>query len=91
MPATVATLHPTAEPAPDPWARLSSLPCELSVEVPLGRLAVGQILALVPGTVLGTRWPMRRDVPLRCQGVQLGYVEFEVSGDKLAVRVTRVS
>lgn len=71
-------------------SKLSGLPMQLDVSVPVPKFRVGDLLALENGTVVETRWPHTDDVPVWCGGAQLVWTEFEVLGRKLAVRVTRL-
>jgi flagellar motor switch/type III secretory pathway protein FliN len=41
--------------------------------------------------VVRTNWQAVRDVPLRVNGALIGWSEFEVVGNRLAVRVTELA
>lgn len=69
---------------------LSSLPLQLDVTVPIPSFRVQDLLSLEKGSVLESRWPHAEDVPVWCGGSQLMWSEFEMVGQKLAVRVTRI-
>lgn len=71
-------------------SKLSGLPMQLDVAVPVPKFRVEDLLALEKGAVIETRWPHTDDVPVWCGGAQLVWTEFEVLGQKLAVRVTRL-
>jgi len=66
-----------------PW-----LPCTLSLEVPVVRFTIADLLSLSKGAVVETSCHHTSDVPLRVNGVLVGWTEFEVVGDRLAVRLT---
>jgi flagellar motor switch/type III secretory pathway protein FliN len=66
-----------------PW-----LPCVLSLEVPVVRFTIGDLLKLTHGTVVETACHHTSDVPLRVNQLLIGWTEFEVIGDRLAVRIT---
>jgi len=66
-----------------PW-----LPCTLTLEVPVVRFTVGDLLALKEGSVVETSCHHTSDVPLRVNRLLIGWTEFEVIGDRLAVRIT---
>lgn len=66
-----------------PW-----LPCTLSLEIPVVRFTIGDLLALRQGSIVETACHHTSDVPLRVNKVLIGWTEFEVIGDRLAVRVT---
>jgi flagellar motor switch/type III secretory pathway protein FliN len=66
-----------------PW-----LPCTLSLEIPVVRFTIADLLALRHGSIVETACHHTSDVPLRVNKVLIGWTEFEVIGDRLAVRVT---
>jgi flagellar motor switch/type III secretory pathway protein FliN len=66
-----------------PW-----LPCNLTLEVPVVRFTIADLLALTKGSVVETACHHTSDVPLRANKVLIGWTEFEVIGDRLAVRIT---
>jgi flagellar motor switch/type III secretory pathway protein FliN len=73
------------------WQPVLALPCNLTVELELPGFKVSDLLKMGPGTVLGSTWAVRRDVPLRVNGNVIGWSEFEVVGDTLAVRLTELA
>ena len=66
-----------------PW-----LPCTLTLEVPVVRFTIGDLLALKKGSIVETACHHTSDVPLRVNQLLIGWTEFDVIGDKLAVRIT---
>ena len=64
------------------------LPCNVSVEVPVVRFTIGDLLALTPGSIVETACHQTSDVPVRVNRLLIGWTEFEVIGDRLAVRIT---
>jgi flagellar motor switch/type III secretory pathway protein FliN len=72
------------------WQPVLALPCDLTVELEVPGFKVSDLLKMGPGSVLGCAWPVRRDVPLRVNGTVIGWSEFEVVGDTLAVRLTEL-
>jgi flagellar motor switch/type III secretory pathway protein FliN len=66
-----------------PW-----LPCTVSLEVPAVRFTIADLLALTKGSIVETACHHTSDVPLRVNKVLIGWTEFEVVGDRLAVRIT---
>jgi flagellar motor switch/type III secretory pathway protein FliN len=66
-----------------PW-----LPCTLTLEVPVVRFTVADLLALKQGSIVETACHHTSDVPLRVNQLLIGWTEFEVVGDRLAVRIT---
>jgi len=75
----------------DPWDQVKNLVCEFTVDIPLPAFKVGDVLKLGQRTVANTLWPLERDVPLRVNGVVIGYGEFEVVKNHLAVRLTELA
>jgi flagellar motor switch/type III secretory pathway protein FliN len=73
------------------WVSVLSLPCRLTVDLPLPGFKVADLLKLQSGSVIGTNWHVGRDVPLRINGTLIGWSEFEVVGNRLAVRLTELA
>ncbi len=69
------------------WQPVMTLPCDLSVDLELPGYKVSDLLKLGPGMILDSIWPVRKSVPLRVNGTVIGWGEFELAGEKLAVRV----
>jgi flagellar motor switch/type III secretory pathway protein FliN len=67
------------------------LPCLLSVDVSLPSVKVADFIRLNPGAVVNTGWGIVRDVPLRVNGILIGWGELEAAGTRLAVRVTELA
>ncbi len=72
----------------DPLDSMPWLPCTLSLEVPVVRFTVGDLLKLTKGSIVETACHHTSDVPLRVNQLLVGWTEFEVIGDRLAVRIT---
>ncbi|HEY5212646.1 MAG TPA: FliM/FliN family flagellar motor C-terminal domain-containing protein [Acidobacteriaceae bacterium] len=68
--------------------RMPWLPCTLSVDVPIVRFTIGDLLSLALGSIVETACHQTSDVPLRINQLLVGWSEFEVIGDRLAVRIT---
>ncbi len=66
-----------------PW-----LPCRLTLELPVVRFTIGDLLALRAGSIVETACHHTSDIPLRVNQILIGWTEFEVIGDRLAVRMT---
>jgi flagellar motor switch/type III secretory pathway protein FliN len=66
-----------------PW-----LPCTLTLEVPVVGFTIGDLLALKEGSIVETACYHTSDVPLRVNQLLIGWTEFDVIGDRLAVRIT---
>jgi flagellar motor switch/type III secretory pathway protein FliN len=77
-----------APEAQDPLDSMPWLPCTLSLEVPVVRFTIGDLLKLAIGSIVETASHHTSDVPLRVNQLLIGWTEFEVVGDRLAVRIT---
>lgn len=66
-----------------PW-----LPCDLSLELPVVGFTIGDLLALREGSIVETACHHTSDVPLRVNKTLIGWTEFDVIDDRLAVRLT---
>ena len=75
----------------DPLDRLLWLPCTLVLEVPVASFTVGSLLRLEVGSIVETGSHHNADLPLEVNGQLLGLTEFEVVGERLAVRLTGVA
>jgi flagellar motor switch/type III secretory pathway protein FliN len=73
------------------WKRVLELPCDLLVDLPLPNFRIADLLKLRPGSVIDADWHAGRDVPLRLNGTLIGWIEFEVIGENLAVRLTELA
>lgn len=70
---------------------LDSIPwllCTLTLEVPVVRFTIADLLALKEGSIVETACHQTNDVPLRVNQLLIGWTEFEAVGDRLAVRIT---
>jgi len=75
-------------PEKDPLDSMPWLPCTLSLEVPAVRFTMSNLLGLTKCSIVETACHHTSDVPLRVNNVLIGWTEFEVVGDRLAVRIT---
>ena len=99
MSAASATVAPVQNPAREKdsskedarWEPVLRLPCRLSVDISLPSFKVSEFIPLSPGTVVNTGWGIVRDVPLRVNGILIGWGELEAAGTRLAVRVTELA
>ena len=69
-----------------PW-----LPCSLALDIPVVKFTVSDLLNLKPGAIVETAYHQSSDLPLRVNGQLVGWTEFEVVGERLAVRLTDLS
>ena len=73
------------------WKPVLGLPCHLVVELPLPGFAVKDFLKLRVGSVIPAHFRVGREVPLQLNGTLIGWIEFEVMGENLAVRLTELA
>jgi flagellar motor switch/type III secretory pathway protein FliN len=72
------------------WGILSMLRVSLRATVALNRFCVRDLLTLREGQVLESASPGKEDVMICAGEVQLGWSEFEVLEQRMAVRLTRL-
>jgi flagellar motor switch/type III secretory pathway protein FliN len=72
----------------DPLETIPWLPCTLTLELPVVHFTIGDLLALQKGSIVETACHHTSDIPLRVNQMLIGWTEFEVVGDRLAVRIT---
>lgn len=93
----MSSMTMTTEPGPvavasvqkkDPVAVYPWLPCTITVEMPLVKFKVRDLMNLKPGAIVETACGQTADIPLHVNGKVIGWTEFEVVGNKLAVRIT---
>lgn len=72
----------------DPLDSIPWLPCTLTLEVPVVNFTIGDLLSLKKGSIVETACHHTSDIPLRVNQLLIGWTEFEVVGDRLAVRIT---
>lgn len=77
--------------ARDPLARVFSLPCTLTLEIPVRHFTVGDLMGLAADAIIETETQQNEDLPLQVNGQLVGLVEIEVVGDNLAVRLTGIA
>lgn len=99
-PNAIARLEVKPEPGPQLVEKLPEragfdslpwLPCTLALDIPVVQFTVRDLLGLAKGTVVETAYHQSSDLPLRVNGQLVGWTEFEVVGDRLAVRLTDLS
>ncbi|HLH08471.1 MAG TPA: FliM/FliN family flagellar motor C-terminal domain-containing protein [Terriglobales bacterium] len=78
-------------PQEDEWGELVHLPCTLSLDLPVPDIRVRELIELDVDSILDTKWLQSRDVPVRVNGTFIGWAEFEVVGNRLAVRITELA
>ncbi len=72
------------------WETLAQLRVTLRAGVVLNRFKVRDLLAIKVGQVFESLTPASEDVPVNVGQVQLGWSEFEVQEQRMALRLTRL-
>lgn len=75
----------------EPTERFPWLKCTITLDLPVVRFTIGNLLELRIGTVVETACKATSDVPVRINGTLIGWTEFEVIGNSLAVRITELA
>jgi flagellar motor switch/type III secretory pathway protein FliN len=87
----VAAAEGTAESEEDTrWKPVLGLPCDIGVDLPVPGFRIADLLKLRAGSVINAHWRAGQDVPVRLNGTLIGWCEFEVMGNSLAVRLTEL-
>jgi flagellar motor switch/type III secretory pathway protein FliN len=73
------------------WKEAALLPCRLSVDIPLREFTVRDLLQLESGSVVESKNVNGADVPVIVNQRLIGWAEFEVMGQRLALRVTELA
>jgi len=81
-------LSGAAAGAGDPLDSIPWLPCTLTLDLPVVKFTIGDLLTLAVGSIVETSCSHTSDVPLRVNKLLIGWTEFEVVNDRLAVRIT---
>ncbi|HEV2575617.1 MAG TPA: FliM/FliN family flagellar motor C-terminal domain-containing protein [Acidobacteriaceae bacterium] len=87
----LASGHTIVEDDADPLMRVQMLPCRLVLEVPVIDFSVGTLMRLEPGSIVETTAQHNEDLLLHVNGQLVGTVKFDVTRDRLAVRLTGVA
>jgi flagellar motor switch/type III secretory pathway protein FliN len=78
-------------PVKEPTERFPWLKCSIRLDLPVVRFTIRDLLELRIGTVVETASKATSDVPVRVNGTLIGWTEFEVIGNTLAVRITELA
>lgn len=73
------------------WGEAAALPCTVSIEVPVRGFTLRDLLALGQASIIGSRHPASANLPLQINGELISWCEFEVLGNRLAVRLTELA
>jgi len=72
------------------WEPLWWLPYELSLDLPVAKFTVRDLLQLRAGAIVPTCCSRGTEIPLRANGQLIGWAEFEPVGDHIGVRITEL-
>jgi flagellar motor switch/type III secretory pathway protein FliN len=75
----------------DVWTPVHSLPCVLTLDLPMRGFNLDALLRLEPKAVIDSHWPITDDVPLRVNGELIAWGEFEVVRGRLAIRLIELT
>ena len=73
------------------WDDAGDLPCTLSVDLALKHFTVRDLLRLAAGAIVESENAHGADVPVVVNARLIGWAEFEVVAQKLAVRLTELT
>lgn len=73
------------------WKQVEKLACNLSVEVRVPGFTLKDLLNLHPQSILRSHLPTSASPPLRVNGELVAWCDFEVLGNRLAVRLTELA
>jgi flagellar motor switch protein FliN/FliY len=79
------------ESGKEPVERFPWLKCTITLDLPIVRFTIGDLLELRVGTVVESSCKATSDVPVRVNGTLIAWTEFEVIGNTLAVRITELA
>jgi flagellar motor switch/type III secretory pathway protein FliN len=89
--APISPVVPATEPRPGLAETFGWLPCQLSLEIPIVNFTVGDLLRLDKDSIAETSCLSTGDIPLRANGLLIAWTEFEVIGNRLALRITELA
>ena len=72
---------------PDPWSALLDVSALVTVEVPIESLTVRELFRLERGSILAALQPVASNVPVLLCNRLVAWGEFQVAGERLAVRL----
>ncbi len=74
----------------DIWPEALELPCRLNVSLEVPHFTIRDLLALRVDSLVDTRRGEGAHVPVKVNGVMVGWAEFDVIDGQLAVRLTEM-
>ena len=89
--ASAVLAAPLPTPSQEAWTQVLDLSCGLTVDLPVPGFKLANLVGLQSGSVVGTLSRLGRDLPLRVNGQLVAWCEFEVVGNRIAVRITELA
>lgn len=77
--------------ASDPWTGFLHVSVSVAIDAPIVGLTVRELFRLETGSIVATAQPIESNVPVRAGGTLIGWGEFQVVGEKLALRVAELA
>ncbi len=77
-------------PPQEIWPEAMELPCRLYVALEIPHFTIRDLLSLSVNSLVDTRRREGAHVPVRVNGVMVGWAEFDVIDGRLAVRLTEM-
>jgi len=88
---TTSKLEPDTERPPnDLWKQLMMLPCRVRVEAPIASFTVADLLGLCPGSLVRSSQKAGSRASVQVNGQVIGWGDFDVVDDALAIRLTEL-
>jgi flagellar motor switch protein FliN/FliY len=72
------------------WPEVLGLPCQLTVGLEVPHFTIRDLLSLSVNSLVDTHRREGAHVPVMVNGVMVGWAEFDVIDDRLAVRMTEM-
>ncbi len=72
------------------WPEALELPCRLNVSLEVPHFTIRDLLSLRVNSLVDTRRTEGAHVPVKVNGVMVGWAEFDVLDGRLAVRLTEM-
>lgn len=90
-PAIADAPAPAAARVEDPWAGYLHVSASIAVDAAIVGLTVRELFRLEKGSIVATAQAVESNVPMHAGGALIGWGEFQVVGDRLAVRVAELA
>lgn len=78
-------------PAVDAWSGLLHVSTAVAIDASVAGLTVRELFRLEKGSIVATEQPVGSNVPVHAGCALIGWGEFQVVGDQLAVRLAELA